>query len=525
MTGALAGTRRGADAWWASFEAACAAILLIALAVSVAASPLPGSLRPIGQPALVAAVLVAGFAWRPAPGLVAFALYILFYDTIGWYFGGPIRRVDEFAVPAIVLVALIRLRPWRYVRIAPLRDGAVALVVVAGIVSSLLNAVPVQVWVPALALLWKTVAVFYVASWLAIDRRAIVGAARVVLTIGFVVIALAFIESFDPAGFQSTLGMPIWYRPRGDLPSVKAVFLHPAVFASFASLVTLYAYAGYVEYRKIWMLVLGTLGAMTVFMAARRRAIAAAVIGLAAAFAWCLRRIGLKAELARAWVPVTVSGLVLVVIFLPGMLGLVGRTGSYLGGVPQPTPPPGVEEPPDGEGPVPTRARSALYGASLEIAGDNFPLGAGLGRFGSHMSRVEFSPIYAEYDLTRIRGLQEDNGNYITDTFWPMVLGENGIFGLIGYALFLAALVFSVWRTIGQQADRLLRTFCVGTLAVLGAAIIESLATPMFVAPPRAYIVFAAIGAVVAIAMRPPTDAEAGSGTVSDLPVRPAASS
>ena len=498
-----------ATAWWRGFEATCLAILAAALVASAAGGILPDRLQGIGQPALVAAVLVAGFVWRPLPGLLAFGLYVLFYDTTAWFLGGSLRRADEMAVPAIALVALVRQRPWRYVRIDPIRDGAVAVVVLAGIASSLLNEVPLMVWFPALALLWKTVAIFYVASWLPIDRRAIVGAARVVLSIGFVVLALAFIESFNPAGFQSTLGLPIWYRPRGELPSVKSVFLHPAIFASFGSLVTLYAFAGYAEYRKVWMLVLGTFGAMTVFMAARRRAIAAAVIGLLAAFAWCARRIGMKVELARSWVPITISGIVLVVIFTPGMLGLVGRTGSYLGGIEQPTPPPGIVEPPDGEGPVPTRARSALYGASFEIARDNFPLGAGLGRFASHMSRVEYSPVYVEYGLDHIRGLQEDNADYITDTFWPMMLGESGVVGAVGYAVFLGALLFAVWRAIGRQTDRFLRVFCLGTLAVLVAASVESLATPMFVAPPRAYLVFAAIGAVVAIASRPPADAEA----------------
>jgi hypothetical protein len=348
----------------------------------------------------------------------------------------------------------------------------------------------------------------------------------VVLTIGFAVLALAFIESFDPAGFQSRLGLPIWYRPRGELPSVKSVFLHPAIFASFASLVTLYAYAGYAEYRKIWMLVFGTFGAMTVFMAARRRAIAAAIIGLAAAFTWCARRIGWKRELARSWVPVAASGLVLAIIFTPGIMGLVVRTGQdYLGGVPQPTPPPGVADPSDGEGPVPTRARSALYGGSVDIAADYFPLGAGLGRYGSHMSRVEYSPVYAEYGLTRIRGLQEDNPSYVTDTFWPMVLGESGIFGLIGYAIFLGALLVQLWRGIGRQTDRLLRTFCVGSLAVLGAALIESLATPMFVAPPRAYILFAALGVALAVASRMTPGGTVDEPVLSEPPGRQAAAS
>lgn len=479
------------------FELACALILVAAGIASIAGTQLPGGVRGIGQPALVAAVLVAGFAWRPAPGLVAFALYILGYDTIANYLGGPIRRVDEIAVPAIVLVALLRLRPWRSHRIAPLRDGAVAVAVLAGIVSSLVAGVPLSVWIPALALLWKTVAIFYVASWLSIDRRTIIGAARVVLTVGFVILALAFIESFNPAGFQQALGLPVWYRPRGELPSVKSIFVHPAIYASFASLVTLYAYAGYVEFRKVWMLVLATFGTMTIFMAARRRAIAAATIGLAAAFAWCVRKTSFRTDVLRSWVPVAASGLVVAAIFAPGLLGLAVRTGqTYLPGVP--TPSPGIELP-DDEGPVPTRARSALYGASVQIGRDHLPLGAGLGRFGSHMSRVEYSPIYVEYGLDRIRGLQRTNSDYVTDTFWPMILGETGIIGAIGYALFLAAVLFSIWRGIGSRADPLLRAFVLGSLAVMVSAMVESLATPMFVAPPRAYLLFVALGAAVAV--------------------------
>ena len=135
-------------------------------------------------------------------------------------------------------------------------------------------------------------------------------AARVVLSVGAVVLALAFIESFDPAAFQRVLGIPEWVRPRGQLVSVKSIFLHPAIFSSFGALIAIYAYAGYVEYRRIWMLVLGTFATLNVFMAARRRAIAAAVLGLAVAFAWAWNRAHSWRPLVRPWLPVAISGLV-----------------------------------------------------------------------------------------------------------------------------------------------------------------------------------------------------------------------
>ncbi|HET6744692.1 MAG TPA: hypothetical protein VFH90_02455 [Candidatus Limnocylindria bacterium] len=513
MSEAAQTTQPADQPWWATFEVVCLATLGGALAMSLATITIPGSFPNIVAPALVAAVLVAGFAWRPTAGLVAFSLFILFYDTIAFFLGSPLRRVDEMAVPALVIVALVRLRPWRYVRIEPVRDGAVAVAVALGILSSLVNGVPAGIWIPALGLLWKTVAIFYIATWLQIDRRSIIGAARVVLSVGFVVVGLAFIESFNPSGFQGFLGLPQWYRPRGQLPAVKSLFLHPAIFASFAGLVALYAYTSYVEYRKVWMLVLGTFAGMTVFFAARRRAIIGVVAALAAAFGWSWRRLAEHRLLLRSWLPVMASGVVLFLIFTPGLLGLYDKT--LIGYAPQPTdlptPPPGME-PDDGEGRVGTQARSALYGASFEIAQDYFPLGAGLGRYGSHMSRVEYSPVYETYDLNRVRGLQPGNPQFITDTFWPMILGEGGVLAVLAYATFLLAVLLSIWVGAGRQADRLVRTFCLGTLAVLVLALVESAATPMFVSPPRAFLIFAAVGAAVAVIRRPPASEDAYPG-------------
>jgi hypothetical protein len=504
MSEAAQTTQPADPPWWAGFEVACLATLGGALAMSLATTALPTSLPNVVAPALVAAVLVAGFAWRPAAGLVAFALFILFYDTIAFFLGSPLRRVDEMAVPALVIVALVRLRPWTYVRVEPVRDAAVAVAVALGILSSLVNSVPADIWIPALGLLWKTVAIFYIATWLQIDRRMIIGAARVVLSVGFVVVGLAFVESFNPSGFQGFFGLPQWYRPRGQLPAVKSLFLHPAIFASFAGLVALYAYTSYVEYRKVWMLVLGTFAAMTVFFAARRRAILGSLAALAAAFGWSWRRLAQHRLLMRSWLPVVASGVVLFLIFTPGLLGLYDKTLLGYGPEPTnlPTPPPGMEGDPEGR--VGTQARSALYGASFEIARDYFPLGAGLGRYGSHMSRVEYSPLYETYELNRVRGLQRGNPQFITDTFWPMILGEGGVLAVIAYATFLLAVLLSLWVGAAREHDRLVRTFCLGTLAVLVLALVESAATPMFVSPPRAFLIFTAVGAAIAVIRRPP---------------------
>jgi hypothetical protein len=189
----------------------------------------------------------------------------------------------------------------------------------------------------------------------------------------------------------------------------------------------------------------------------------------------------------------------MVVAFIPGLTGLYDRTvDRYLPGeTPEPTD--GLVGAPDDEDVRTEPARIALYVASLEIARDHFPLGAGMGRYGSWMSRVEYSPLYAEYGLNRIPGLRADNSQYATDTFWPMVVGEFGIFGVLGYTAFLAGVGITLWVLGRKATDPVMAVFVVGGLAVLVAATIESTATPMFTAPPRSYLVFAAIGATLGL--------------------------
>ena len=79
-------------------------------------------------------------------------------------------------------------------------------------------------------------------------------------------------------------------------------------------------------------------------------------------------------------------------------------------------------------------ARSRITYSSVEIAKDYFPLGTGFGTFGSYVSGENYSPIYYDYNLYRIHGLKPDNHNFISDTFWPMILGQFGIFGFIMYS-------------------------------------------------------------------------------------------
>lgn len=90
--------------------------------------------------------------------------------------------------------------------------------------------------------------------------------------------------------------------------------------------------------------------------------------------------------------------------------------------------------------------RSHLYMASFEMARANFPLGEGFGRFGSEASTRYYSPVYAEYGLSEIGGLREDDPVAAKDTTWATVLGETGWLGLTCFAGGVLALLGTALR-------------------------------------------------------------------------------
>ena len=89
-------------------------------------------------------------------------------------------------------------------------------------------------------------------------------------------------------------------------------------------------------------------------------------------------------------------------------------------------------------------SRLVLTLTSLDIAKDKFPLGAGLATFGSAFSITPYSPIYSLYGISNIWGLSENTAHDISDTFWPMILGEFGIVALIAYIGF----VYCIYKEI-----------------------------------------------------------------------------
>lgn len=139
--------------------------------------------------------------------------------------------------------------------------------------------------------------------------------------------------------------------------------------------------------------------------------------------------------------------------------------------------------------------RQLLETASVEIARDKFPLGAGFGRFGSAPSieKETYSPIYGQYRLAQYYGFRPGDPIFALDAAWPGLLGEVGVPGFLAFVatiLVLMQLLFRRSRRDTVQSDFASIGFAVMVVIVIessgGGAIFQSfslLTAVLFIAP------------------------------------------
>lgn len=481
------------------------ALPLAIAAALIAASALanliaPAAVRsPVTAAAGAAVVLVAFIRW-PKPALVVFALFVLVYDSFTQWIGPGVHNIDELAITGLVAIAAWRLRPWRRGMFEPLRDGALLLVVVLGVASSLVNGVPATTWLVGLLLLVKSVAFLHVVlwhDWTADDLRR---ALTTVFAFGLVLLTIGFVEAFVGPRLRDWIGLPVVADVRGQFPGISSIMRFPVLFSWFSAFVALFLFAFYLVYRRLWLLIVALAFGAGTFLSGRRRAIIGLAVGLVGGALAQLRLGVARRTLVRVWLPIAAVALALVIVFLPGLTDLAKQTLIEYGGPLPVLTDPGQPQTPGQIDYVNGNPRLLLYVTSVDVARDYFPLGAGLGRYGSPMSRVDFSPLYAHYGLDRIWGLTPEYDAYITDTFWPHVLGEIGVFGLIAYLVFIGALGLGLWRATRSLVDPLTHAFALGALMAFVHAAVESLASSMYESPPRIYLAFGAIAVALALA-------------------------
>jgi hypothetical protein len=449
-------------------------------------------------PAAAAIVLAALFWFRAAEGLAALLLLSLFALTVERWLRVDLRLLEE-ATTALFLVVGVRRYGIPNGRLhIGFREVALLLVAALGLVSSALNAVPATISLPALVLLFKAVAIFYIVSWLPLTLGDVLRVGRVIVAVAVVVTLLGFVEFVSPVAFQRAFALPPFTSVRGELTVIKSLFLHPAILAWFSVFAALFLYAQVIIRHRWWLLPIAFLLNVGTILAGRRTSVVGLAVALVVAILWQWPTAAARATRLRTMLAMAAGIVIVVVAFFSPLSNLAELTLDEYA-----TPPQVVAQifgpSPDPAAIAAVPPRTALYVASVAVARDHFPLGAGLGRFGSQMSRAEYSPLYARYGLTRIPGIARGDSGSVTDTFWPMVLAETGVIGLLAYAAFIVSLIALLWRIASRAASGPERAFALGVLLVMVESVIASLTAQTYAAPPIAYLVFATAGAAIAV--------------------------
>ena len=460
----------------------------------------PAGIRSPATAVAGAAVILLAFLRWPRTALVTFALFMLTYDSFAHWLNSGVHSIDELVIPGMVIIAAWRERPWRKNVFEPWRDGAMLIVLVLAVISSLVNAVPVSTWLVGLLLLVKSVAFLHVVLWHDWPVAEVRRAATATFAFALFVLAIGLAEAVIGPQLRTWLDLPVAADVRGQLPGISSILLYVVLFSWFTAFVALYLFAYYLVYRRLWLLLAALAFGAGTFLSGRRRALVGLAVALVGGAIAQLRLGVARRTLVRIWLPIGAVALALIVVFSPGLIDLAKQTIIEYG-----APLPVLVDPAHPQTPgqidyVNGNPRLLLYATSVDVARDYFPLGAGLGRYGSPMSRVDFSPLYAHYGLDRIWGLTPDYDAFITDTFWPHILGEIGVFGLIGYVVFILALGWALWRATRVLVNPFSHAFALGALMAFIHLAVESFASSMYESPPRIYMAFGAVAIALALA-------------------------
>src|SRR5262245_52714306 len=209
------------------YNAAVPLVLFVVLIVAIGAASLlmPSGMGGTAALAIGVALLAIAYWFLPKPTLLAFALFILFYDTFARWFGPSLRNLDEAALPVLLLLGLWRTKPWQErAWFEPVRDGALVALVALAVIASLVQGVPPRVWILGLLLMLKGIVFLYVVLWHHFDDRDVRQMTVAVFGVGLVVVGLAAAEFANASAFRSLFSLPGVADARGQLPGLQSIF-------------------------------------------------------------------------------------------------------------------------------------------------------------------------------------------------------------------------------------------------------------------------------------------------------------
>lgn len=107
-----------------------------------------------------------------------------------------------------------------------------------------------------------------------------------------------------------------------------------------------------------------------------------------------------------------------------------------------------------------------------------FPFGSGFSTFGSDQAARNYSELYYRYGFDTLFGMNPEDGAFLSDTFWPMAIGQ---FGWIGSALYIGVYVrvflsFKKYVLNAEQKAFVYAVYLAHIIHAIGSAILSSAA-------------------------------------------------
>ena len=122
-----------------------------------------------------------------------------------------------------------------------------------------------------------------------------------------------------------------------------------------------------------------------------------------------------------------------------------------------------------------TRARNVLLTYGIQTAKNYYPIGAGFASYGTSSAQDYDSSLHKKYNFDSYYGLSTDDGFFLTDNYWPAIMGEVGFFGAI---IMLIILIKIFKLIINETKNNNIKRF--GSIFVFVTLLISSLVSSSF---------------------------------------------
>lgn len=415
--------------------------------------------------------------------LIISLVMMIFQDTVVSFItsynttlGDGLNNFDELLILFMIPIVFINNYKKKNINIGIL-ELSLIMILILGVASSFLNHVPFNISMLGAILMLKGYLVFYIFKSTPFEEKDLVKIRKIFLYVFVVVLIGSIIDLLFPYWLRGVLNTENKYDYRGGIISIQSIFIHPGVYGWFMVFIGLYFLSYSRVFKKKAIGILSLITFAFAFISFRFKV----VMSITGVIFYTYLRMGIR-RVFLGLLPLSL--LILVIWYLIGddLTSLMQLTVSryldpyYL-----------------------DSARKALYVVGFMISINEFPFGVGWGRFGGWIARTEYSPVYYEYGLNNVYGLNPVNPMWATDTYWPYIVGE---IGLIGAALLLTTFLYFILiirKGFKRVKSNEKKVFLLFSILVIIQSILESLGEQVYNSAPQYFYIFGVIGIAFSI--------------------------